>query len=115
MSSRIIGELDFFVKAFVWGIWITLVYDGLRLFRHLVHHGTVWIAAEDFIYWVVYGLLLFRMVYLENDGMIRGFALLAVFLGMILYLQLRKLLNHLRKKLQIVLKSFIIKSNHHKK
>lgn len=109
------GELDFFVKAFAWGIWITLPYDGLRLFRRLVRHGTAWVAAEDFIYWAAYGLLLFRMVYLENDGMIRGFALLAVLLGMILYLQLRKLLNRLRKKLQNVLKGFIIKNSHHKK
>ncbi len=115
MSARIVGELEFFAKAFVWGIFITLVYDGLRLFRQMVHHGNVWVALEDLLYWVVYALLLFRMMYLENDGMIRGFALLAVLLGMLLCLQLGKVMNYLRKKLQNRLRGLIIKSNHRKK
>lgn len=115
MSARIVGELEFFARSFVWGIFITLVYDCLRLFRQAVHHGNVWVALEDLLYWVVYALLLFRMMYLENDGMIRGFALLAVLLGMLLYLQFRKLTNNLRKKLQNRMKSLIIKDNHQKK
>lgn len=115
MSARIVGELEFFARAFLWGIGITLVYDGLRLFRLLVRHGNVWVAVEDLLYWILYALLLFRMMYLENDGMIRGFAMLAVLLGMLLYLQFRKLTNSFRKKLQNRLQRLIIKDNHSKK
>ena len=70
---------------------------------------------EFFAKALVYALLLFRMMYVENDGMIRGFALLAVLLGMLLCLQLGKVMNYLRKKLQNRLRSLIIKSNHRKK
>lgn len=109
MSSRIVGELEFFVRSFVWGVGITILYDGLRLFRRVIRHGTLAVSIEDLLYWMVYAGLLFRMIYLENDGMIRGFALLAVLLGMILYLQFRKLLFFFIKKLQNTVKGIIIK------
>lgn len=111
MSSRIASELLFFARSFVWGIGMTLVYEGLRLFRCLLRHGTFAVAVEDLIYWIAYAFLLFRMIYLENDGMIRGFALLAVLFGMILYLQFRKLLFFFIKKLQNTVKGFIMKEN----
>ena len=111
MSSRIVGELEFFVRSFAWGMLMVLVYEGLQLFRQLVRHGTMLLAVEDLCYWTLYSLLLFRMIYLENDGMIRGFALLAVLLGMILCLQFKKLVNCLRKKLQNTVKGYIIKKN----
>ncbi len=94
---------------------MTLLYDGLRLFRHLVRHGTALVALEDLCYWTVYSLLLFRMMYLENDGMIRGFALLAVLLGMLLYLQLRKFPIFLEKKLQNRVKEYIMKKRQKKR
>lgn len=111
MSGRIVAELDFFVRAFFWGILMACMYEGLRLFRSLIRHGTFWVALEDLAYWIIYGFLLFQLIYLENDGMIRGFALLAVLLGMILYQQFRKLLFFFIKKLQNTVKGFIIKKN----
>lgn len=101
----------FFAHSFVWGIEMAIVYEGLRILRYLIRHGTFALAVEDLLYWIAYGILLFRMIYLENDGMIRGFALLAVLLGMILYLQFRKLLFFFIKKLQNTVKGFIMKEN----
>jgi phage-related protein len=42
-------------------------------------------AAEDVAYWLVGGLLVFRMIYSKNDGTIRGYSVMALLLGMILY------------------------------
>jgi len=109
MSSRIVGELLLFGKSLVWGMGMTLVYEGFRIFRRLVRHGTFAVALEDLLYWIAYAFLLFRMLYLENDGIIRGFALLAVLFGMILYLQFRKLLIFLHKILQNTVKGFTMK------
>lgn len=109
MSSRIAGELALFVQSFFWGISMMLAYDGLNLLRFLLPHGTALVACEDLCYWVVYSVLLFRMMYLENDGMIRGFALLAVLLGTILYFRLKKMVISLEKKLQNRVKDYIIK------
>ena len=92
MSGRILAEAALFGKSFLWGMGLTFLYEGWHLLRRLVRHGSFAVAVEDLLYWLTYAFLLFRMFYLENDGIIRGFALLAVLLGMMGYLQFRKLL-----------------------
>lgn len=109
MSEGIVFELQFFFQAFLWGILMMILYDGLRLFRRLVSHSVLAVAIEDILYWIVCGLLIFRMLYLENSGAIRGFAILAVVLGMLLYLQFEKFLRKIRKKLQNSVRALIMK------
>ena len=111
MSGRIVEELTFFAESFLWGIQMAMLYEVPRFLRCLIRHGTFAVAMEDLVYWIAYGFLLFRMMYLKNDGIIRGFALLAVLLGMILYLQFRKLLFFFIKKLQNTVKGFIMKEH----
>ena len=85
-----------------------VLYDILRLWRRLIHHNTFAVAVEDVLYWLVCGVLIFRMLYLENSGAVRGFAIVAVVLGMLLYLQFEKFLNKIRKKLKNLVKRFIM-------
>jgi len=108
MSEGILFELQFFFRAFVLGILMMILYDIIRLFRRLVPHSTAAVAVEDLLYWLVCAVFIFRMLYVENSGAIRGFAILAVVLGMLLYLQFTKLLNKLRKKLHSSVKRFIM-------
>ena len=110
MSGEILLELQFFVRAFLWGIFLALVYDLIRIFRRLVSHGTAALAVEDILYWLACGVLIFRMLYQENSGAIRGFAIAAVVLGMLLCLQLEKLLKKVRKKLHNSVKRGIMNS-----
>ena len=42
-------------------------------------------AIEDILYWIVSAVLIFRMMYVRNNGIIRGFSLIGILLGMILY------------------------------
>ena len=103
MAGGIVFELQFFGKALLCGAALAFSYEGLKLFRRLVSHGTVWMALEDLAYWLICGFLIFRMLYRENSGAVRGFAIAAVVLGMLLYLQAakicRNLYRNLRKKL----------------
>lgn len=108
MSEGIFLELQFFARAFLWGVFLALLYDFIRLFRCLVRHGTLALAVEDILYWLACGILIFRMLYEENSGAIRGFAIAAVILGMLLCLQLEKLLKKVRKKLHNSVKSGIM-------
>ena len=74
-------------------------YDVIRIFRRLIPHGTAAVAVEDILYWLICGVSIFRMLYLENSGVIRVFAIAAVVLGMLLYLQVAKILKKIGKKL----------------
>lgn len=103
-------ELQFFSKAFLLGVLMMISYDVIRIFRRLIPHGTVAVAVEDVLYWLLCGVYIFRMLYVENSGAIRGFAIVAVVLGMLLYLQVAKLLKKAGKKLHNTVKRVIISS-----
>lgn len=85
MSQDIIREVTFFLHSVVVGIIITFVYDWFLILRRLIKHGTIWISIEDFIFWAACGIGVFYMLYRENNGVLRWFAVLGAMLGMICY------------------------------
>lgn len=100
MSEGILIELEFFSRAFLWGVLMTSCYDVIRIFRRIVRHGAAAVAIEDILYWIACAVCIFRMLYVENSGVIRGFAIGAVILGMAAYLQVMRVLKKIGKKLQ---------------
>lgn len=85
MSQDIIREITFFLHSILIGIVITFVYDWFLIFRKLIKHGTVWISIEDFIFWISCGIGVFYILYRENNGILRWFAIFGAMLGMICY------------------------------
>ena len=88
MSPGILKELHFFGLAVLRGMFILALYDVIRIVRRVAPHGVWTVAAEDLCYWVGTALLIFQLLYRENDGALRGYALLAVGAGMLLYHQI---------------------------
>lgn len=80
-------ELQFFGLAVLRGMLILAIYDVLRILRRIVPHGVWAVAAEDVLYWAGTALLIFQLLYRENDGAVRGYALFAVAVGMFCYHQ----------------------------
>lgn len=87
MSPGILKELQFFGLAVIRGVLILIIYDLLRIFRRVVPHGVCAVALEDVLYWAGTALLIFQLLYRENDGAVRGYALFAVAVGMLFYHQ----------------------------
>lgn len=87
MSLGILKELQFFGLAVIRGILILILYDLIRIFRRIVPHGVWAVALEDILYWAGTALLIFQLLYRENDGAVRGYALFAVAVGMLFYHQ----------------------------
>ncbi len=85
VSESILTEADFFAISILSGCFMVFVYDALRVFRRLIRHGVVWVAIEDILYWVSCALLIFAMLYQKNDGLIRGFAIAGIVVGMLVY------------------------------
>jgi len=85
VNNAISQELFFFLKSILTGCFIIFIYDLIRIFRRVVKHGIISIALEDFIYWISMAAIIFVMMYKENDGAIRGFAMAGIFLGMLVY------------------------------
>lgn len=85
VSETIGREAIFLGVAILVGVGLFFLYDLFRIFRRIVPHGNIWISVEDFLYWIICTGAVFVMLYQENDGMVRGFALGGVVVGMLLY------------------------------
>ena len=85
INDDIIAELYFLLHSFVLGILTMILYDILRIFRKIVKHSVAALAIEDLIYWLICGICIFLMLYQENNGSIRWFAIAGVACGMLLY------------------------------
>lgn len=85
MNKAITIELQFFLISILWGLIILFVYDNLRILRRLVKHNNLVIAVQDLIFWVTASVFIFAMMYRENNGIIRGFSVMGMAIGMVLY------------------------------
>lgn len=85
MSQDIVQEIIFFLHSILIGLIITFAYDWILVLRKLFTHGMFLISVEDFIYWFVCGISVFYMLYRENNGVLRWFAVVGAALGMLFY------------------------------
>ncbi len=83
VSESIAGEGSLLLASFLFGIALMMLYDLFRIFRHMVRHGTFFLAVEDVLYWLLCAIGIFAMLYQENDGLLRWFVLGGVALGML--------------------------------
>ncbi len=78
-------ELIFFCRTFLAGVFLAVCYDVLRIIRRIIVHTSFWMGIEDIFYWCFTGIFLFFVIYTENDGVIRSYALLAIGMGALIY------------------------------
>ncbi len=85
MSQDIVQEVIFFLHSILMGLVITFAYDWILILRELFAHGRFLMSVEDFIYWFMCGISVFYVLYRENNGVLRWFAVLGAALGMLSY------------------------------
>lgn len=109
MNQEIAVELHFFAFCILWGGLVLIAYDALRIIRRLIKHGTFLLTVEDLIFWIITGIFIFTMIYRQNNGIIRGFAVMGMTAGMLLYHIIIKdhLVNIVVKGIRILLKPFV--------
>lgn len=74
-------EVLLFLHSFGIGMLLTVVYDFLKIFREFVSHGKVLLSVEDVLFWLCSGFYAFSRIYQENDGIVRIYVFVAMFLG----------------------------------
>lgn len=85
MSQGITIELRFFIISILWGAIVLLAYDQLRVLRRIIRHNNLWITVQDLIFWIVASVFIFAMIYVKNSGIIRGFSVMGMVIGMVIY------------------------------
>lgn len=82
------NENIFLLYALQMGIFITFLYDNLRVLRRVISHNLFWISVEDMLFWFYCASRVFLMMYHESNGTLRWFAVLGALTGMMLYMKL---------------------------
>ena len=88
MVSSVYWEWELLVIAIKLGVKLTLMYDIIRVFRFLISHNNFFVSLEDLFFWMYAAVLIFELQLGQSDGMLRGFAVLGMLLGMFLYSKL---------------------------
>lgn len=83
--EEIIHEARFFLLSLLTGIVWLFAYDLIRVFRLFVPHKKWLVFVVDYLFWLVGSFLVFVMIYQVNDGIIRGFSVAAMVVGMLAY------------------------------
>ncbi len=99
MSDNIRYEVHFLAMSLATGAGLMAVYDCLRVFRMFFPHNFFFMGLEDFIYWIYCAFATFLLLYEQNDGALRAYAIGGTFLGMCACQGLvgRKLLKYLKR------------------
>ena len=85
MSMQIRYEAWLLLLSLLVGGWLMLVYDLFRVLRLMVKHSSFVRGIEDFLFWIFAGVVTFMLLYEQNDGGLRLYAIVGVLVGMSLY------------------------------
>ncbi len=85
MNWLIYGEVRLFAICFAVGMLLAFIYDVFRVLRLLFHHCDLMVDIEDLGFWLLTAWLVFQTLFQYNEGALRGYAFLGMFLGVILY------------------------------
>ncbi len=85
MADLIYDEMTLFAICMLLGAILAMVYDIIRIFRLLVPHADIFVDIEDLVFWIFTAWMVFRTLVIYNQGALRAYAFLGMFLGVILY------------------------------
>lgn len=82
------NENEFLLHALFMGIFVTFIYDILRIFRRVIPHNNFFVSLEDCLFWVYCAIRVFLLMYHESNGTLRWFAIFGALGGMFVYMRL---------------------------
>ena len=56
------AQASLFLLTILMGGCMGLLYDGLRVFRHALHHKPFWVQLEDGLFWLLAVFLVFSVM-----------------------------------------------------
>lgn len=75
-----------FILCALSGILMGCFYDFFRIMRKRIKFGVLIVAIQDIIFWTVTFSFFSVFIYVTNSFVLRGYVLIGVFLGWIIYI-----------------------------
>ena len=111
MDSLTISQAQIFFIFIVNGILISFIFDIFRILRKSFKTPDFITYIEDILYWIITCIILAYSIYKFNNGQIRLYMFIGVFIGAILYiLTISKYIVKINVKMISFLKFIISKT-----
>ena len=80
------NQLELFLIFIINGIIIGILFDIFRVLRKTFKTNDIVTYLEDILFWILTGIIVLYSIFTFNNGEIRLFMFLAIFIGSIIYL-----------------------------
>lgn len=80
-----IEQLHIFSCFLFTGFLIGILFDIFRILRKSFRTSDILTYIQDFIFWILTGLILLYSIFTFNNGELRGYIFISIILGVILY------------------------------
>lgn len=71
--------------AILWGIELSVIYDGISVCRVVIRHSNFFMSIQDFLYWIFCAIFVFEHLYEIGNGYMRWYMVLGIGIGMLFY------------------------------
>lgn len=113
MQSQVLEQFYSFIIFILVGFLIGLLFDIFRISRKTFKTSDIITSIEDILFWILTGLLILFSILKFNNGDIRVYIILGIFIGIALYmLVFSKIVINTVVKIIFIIKriiSFILK------
>ena len=82
------NQLYIFLCFFLTGIVIGILFDIFRILRRSFKTWDIVTYIQDFIFWILSGVILLYSIFTFNNGELRAFVFIGILLGITLYILL---------------------------
>lgn len=107
MYGLIVEQWDMLLISLLLGVFMGCTYDLLRFLRRIIKHGTLAIAIQDAVYWLLWTITVIYVIQRRNAGVLQAYIFIGIMIGVTAYLFiscfLNKMLKNIKKRVKIKL------------
>jgi len=85
IDSEASYALSVFGLSCLLGAFLSVFHGFFKILRIAIRFNAVAIAVQDFIFWFLSGLAVFMFALWQSDGIVRGYILIGVLIGALVY------------------------------
>ena len=84
----VVNKANLFLIFAINGVIIGLLFDIFRILRKSFKTSDIITIIEDILFWILTGFIILYSIFVFNNGQIRFFMFIGIFLGVMLYMLL---------------------------
>lgn len=86
MNDYTISQAYLFLIFVINGVLIGLLFDFFRILRKSFKTPDFITYIEDIVFWFLTGLIILYSIFTYNNGELRGYIFIAIFIGIVIYM-----------------------------